>query len=197
MRKNLSRGRQPKGTRTKVIESGGMLTNAGILKSNQFPINDCQRIDCVLCFQKDGEEKTTCQVNSIGYEGQCSRCPDKTVYVGETSKTGYTRIRQHFNNYKSASEANLPAIPEENKCEREPKSWMWEHVRDIHGGAVGADEGRNDFRMSVTGVFKKCLERQVFEGVRIQKCEDEGGVLLNSKKEYFTSKHIQTIFKQW
>ena len=54
-----------------------------------------------------------------------------------------------------------------------------------------------DFEMSVTGVFRKCLERQVFEGVRIQKCEDEGGSLLNSKKEYFTSKHIQTMFKQW
>ena len=40
---------------------------------------------------------------------------------------------------------------------------MWEHVRDIHGGAVGADEGRSDFKMSATGVFKKCLERQNFK----------------------------------
>ena len=62
---------------------------------------------------------------------------------------------------------------------------------------VGVNEGMGDFEMSVTGVFRKCLERQVFEGVRIQKCEDEGGSLLNSKKEFFTSKHVQTMFKQW
>ena len=77
VRENLSRGRQPAGTRTKVIESGGVLTNAGILKSNQFPISNCLRADCVLCFQKDGEKPTTCQVNGIGYQGQCSRCPDQ------------------------------------------------------------------------------------------------------------------------
>ena len=195
VRENLSRGRQPAGTRTKVIESGGVLTNAGILKSNQFPITNCLRADCVLCFQKDGEKPTTCQVNGIGYQGQCSRCPDKTMYVGESSKTGYTRMKQHFMNYKTASEDKLPALPEEN--ERDPKSWMWEHVREMHDGVVGVNEGKGDFEMSVTGVFRKCLERQVFEGVRIQKCEDEGGSLLNSKKEFFTSKHVQTMFKQW
>ena len=121
----------------------------------------------------------------------------------ETSKTGYTRLKQHYSNYRSASAANLPALPQStpgnglNKHEREPKSWMWEHTRNVHDGEVGENNGMNDYRMKVTGKFRKCLERQVNEGVRIQKCEDKGGTLLNSKKEYFTPRTIQTIFKQW
>ena len=99
----------------------------------------------MLCFQKDGEKPTTCQVNGIGYQGQCSRCPDITMYVGESSKTGYTRMKQHFMNYKTASENKLPALPEEN--EREPKSWMWEHVREMHDGVVGVNEGMGDFEI--------------------------------------------------
>ena len=54
-----------------------------------------------------------------------------------------------------------------------------------------------DFKMKVTGKFRKCLERQVSEGIQITQCENEGGNLLNSKNEYFTPKNVETIFKQW
>ena len=74
---------------------------------------------------------------------------------------------------------------------------MWEHTRNVHAGVVGENDGINDYRMKVTGKFKKCLERQVMEGVRIQKCENNGETLLNSKNEYFTPRNIQAVFKQW
>ena len=200
--------RQPLGTQTKVIEDGGLATCMGLVKSNQFPRDDCQRADCLLCFQRDGNTKQTqCQSSNVGYEGQCARCPAKFTYIGETSKTGYTRIKQHFNNYRAAAAAKLPALPRcspecgDNKNERDAKSWMWEHTRENHNGLVGEDGGMNDYRMKVTGKLKKCLQRQVNEGVLIEKCEAEceaeGGKLLNSKKEYFTAKTIQTLFKQW
>ena len=132
--------------------------------------------------------------------GQCARCADKVSYIGETSKPAYTRFKQHFANYRAAAPANLQALPNPTlggsvmKPGRDVKSWMWEHARDMHGGVVG---GMGDFNMKVTGKFRKCLERQVSEGIQITMCENEGGTLLNSKNEYFTPKNVETVFKQW
>ena len=74
---------------------------------------------------------------------------------------------------------------------------MWEHSRDHHGGVVGDNGGLNDYRMSVKKKFVKCLDRQVFEDVRMQHCLMNGGTLLNSKNEYYTPKSVQVSFKQW
>ena len=53
-----------------------------------------------------------------------------------------------------------------------------------------------DYEFSVTGIFKKCLDRQVDEGFRISKCEAEEGVVLNSKNEWFTLKIVEQIYRQ-
>ena len=158
--------RSPAGTLTKVIESGGISSQMNLVKSNQFPKETCLSIDCLPCFQKGGS-KSQCLKNNIGYEGQCSRCEERTVYIG---KTAYTRIKQHFSNYKVAANAKLPAIPNQRQADnnnvgkRDVKSWMWEHTRYVHGGVVGDLDGKCDFMMKVTGRFRKCLERQVNEG---------------------------------
>ena len=83
----------------------------------------------------------------------------------------------------------------DNRNRRDVKSWMWEHTRDVHGRDVGESDGLRDYVMRVTGKFRKCLERQVAEGILITECERSGESLLNSKNEYFTLKIIQTIFK--
>ena len=36
-----------------------------------------------------------------------------------------------------------------------------EHTRDVHEGAVGESGGMLDYIVTVTGKFRKCLERQV------------------------------------
>ena len=204
VRRNLEKSRQPNGTSTKVIEDGGTSTRIGLVKSNQFPSDHCWREDCMMCFQKDGRtEQTRCSNRNIGYEGQCTRCPERFVYVGETSRTGYTRTREHLNDYRAAAAAKLPALPDPgpgtngNERKRDVKSWMWEHTRDNHEGAVGEVRGMKDYKFKVTGIFRKCLQRQVNEGIQIQKCEAERDKLLNSKNEYFQPKTIQTLFRQW
>ena len=73
---------------------------------------------------------------------------------------------------------------------------MWEHSGDWHGGVVGPNGGMEDYDFSVASVFKKCLDRQVEEGLRILECEGGGGVVLNSKNEWFTPKVIETVFRQ-
>ena len=156
----------------------------------------------MMCFQKEGGQKQAeCYKNNVGYEGQCERCVERVCYIGETSKPAYTRVKQHLNNYKAAARLAARPNPRPGSREKESrgdvKSWMWEHTRDIHSGVVGPNNGMGDYKMKVTRKFKRCLERQVTEGVSITECEQSGGKLLNSKNEYFTPKNIETIVKQW
>ena len=183
VRRNLDKGRQPPGTKTKVIEDGGTSSKAGLVRSNQFALEACQRDDCVLCFQRGGSgQGTKCSRNNVGYQGECTRCEEKYAYIGETSRTGFTRVKEHMDNYRAAAAAKLPAVTadrdgavrcgkvkcqQNNKCKCDVKSWMWEHTRDCHGGVVGGDWGRTDYRMKVTGTFRKCLYRQIDEDIRI------------------------------
>ena len=189
---------------TKVVEDGGVCARNILVKSNQFPREECSRNDCVICFQRDGEGKSVkCVRNNIGYEGRCLRCPSRYSYLGESSRTAYTRIKEHLLDYRAAYAAKLPALPPMNgggtgggKRQKDVKSWMWEHCRDCHDGDLGEDGGMRDYKFEVTGVFKKCLDRQVDEGLRITRCEAEGGTILNSKNEFFTPKIVSTVFRQ-
>ena len=44
---------------------------------------------------------------------------------------------------------------------------------------MGDNEGMSDYNVMVTGKFRKCLERQVTEGLLIDKGEKSGGKFLN------------------
>ena len=45
------------------------------------------------------------------------------------------------------------------------------------GGLVGEEGGMRDYKFSVTGTFRKPLLRQIDEGLRLDQCEAEGGIL--------------------
>jgi hypothetical protein len=169
VRRNLEQGRQPAGTKVKVLEDGGRGVRHGFVRSNQFPREKCQRVNCQLCFQQDGK-RSMCEKENVGYEGECTRCPPRTnAYIGETN---------HDWIHKALG------------------SWMWEHTRDSHAGIVGSSGGMKDYKVKVVDKFQKCLYRQVDEDVRMQEFEAGGGVLLNSKYEYFMSKSVQPVFRQ-
>ena len=67
---------------------------------------------------------------------------------------------------------------------------IWEHTRDCHAWVVGRGGGMEDYKVKVAQKFQKCLYRQVDEDVRMQEFETDGGVLLNSKYEYYTPKSV-------
>ena len=94
----------------------------------------------------------------------------------------------------------LPALPADRGGgdfrKRDVKSWMWEHSRDCHEGQLGARGGIGDYGFKVSGRFRKCLSRQIDEGLRITATELEGAVLLNSKNEFFTPKIVMPVFRQ-
>ena len=204
VKKNLDKGRQPAGTKTKVVEDGGVSSKAGIVKSNQFPRVQCDRDDCVICIQQAGRLKQIqCDKANVGYEFECSRCPTKSVYVGETSRTAFTRLSEHLGDYRSAAAAMLPAQPTVllpggagYQQRKNIKSCMWEHSRDFHGGDVGPEAGIYDYKVVVAGKFDKCLPRQVDEDIRMQEYEANGALLLNTKHEYYTPKSVHPVFRQ-
>ena len=68
VRKNLLRGRQPGGTKTKVVEDCGRTSRSGLVKPNQFCKLDCGRSDCVLCFHVD-KKSTKCIMGNVGNVG--------------------------------------------------------------------------------------------------------------------------------
>ena len=114
-------------------------------------------------------------------------------------------MKEHLANYSAASAAKLPPLPTVDggvgggggaRKQPGPKSFMWEHCRDCHDGVVGDEGGMGDYMFKVSGVFKKCLDRQVDEGLRIIECEKEGGKVLNSKNEWFTPKIVEAVFRQ-
>ena len=184
VKNNLNRGRQPDGTQTRVIEDGGVCARVGLVQTNQFPRDECQRKDCLLCVQKGGNEgNTRCESSNVGYEGECNRCAERHAYIGETSRTAFTRAKEHWGDYRAAAAAKLPPLPTDNsgrgadgrKKKVDVKSWMWEHTRDNHGGVLGDERGLTDYRFKVVRKFQKCLERQIDEDMRMQKNEREGG----------------------
>ena len=198
---NLKKGRQPNGTKTKVIEGNGMSSRFGLTKSNQFPRDNCEREDCAMCVNKeDSDKRTHCDISNVGYEGDCLRCNLSVYkYVGETSRTGYTRIREHLADYRAAATANLPPQPEvygPDQHRKPVKSWMWEHTRDVHGGQTDEQGGISDYKFHIANTFKKCLQRQIDEGLRIKRKEAEGCILLNGKNEFYTPRLVEPVFRQ-
>ena len=66
----------------------------GYLEIQQFCRDKCQRADCLLFIQMDGKP-SQCEKNNVGNQGQCAQCFGRTVYIGETTKTG---VNQHSTN---------------------------------------------------------------------------------------------------
>ena len=58
VRKNLQRVRNPEGTKTKLVEDGGIKSRTGLVESNQFCRKECERYNCVMCDQNEGNKVT-------------------------------------------------------------------------------------------------------------------------------------------
>ena len=111
VRQNLAKGRQPTGTKTKFVDEGGLCTKNVLTKSNQFPRDECGRNEHVLCLQREVDKPSVlCVKRNVGYEGKCSRCATKHAYIGESSRTAYTSIKEHLTGYRADSAAKLPPL---------------------------------------------------------------------------------------
>lgn len=144
------------GFNIKVVELSGTTLKDELQRSNPFRGKTCGRGECMVC-QNDG--KGNCNAIGVTYELICRDCEHK--YIGETSRSAYTRGKEHLKSLKS----------------KEEKSVMWRHAREKHGNKVP------EFTMNVTNVFgHDAMLRQITEAVLINKSQSDK--LINNKSEW-------------
>ena len=155
-RKKYQKEIKQQGFKIKVVEKAGIAIKRLLQKSDPFKPRQCEREDCPVC-RTDG--KGPCNRESVAYEIKCTGC--NNVYVGETSRSAYTRGKEHS---KSLS----------NKEER---SALWKHCREKHSSEI------QQFQMNETGVHSNdAMLRQISEGVKINNVDEDS--LMNSKNEW-------------
>ena len=144
------------GFKIKVVEKAGIAIKRLLQRSDPCKPRQCEREDCLVC-RTDG--KGPCDRQSVTYEIKCTEC--NNIYVGETSRSVYTRGKEH----------------EMSLSDKEERSALWKHCKEKHNNEV------QRFQMNVTGLYSNdAMLRQISEGVRIEKVP--GDSLINSKNEW-------------
>ena len=106
------------------------------------------------------KRRTVPHSNNVNYKVTCKLCPEgrEAVYVGETARNLYTRMKEHCSGGGEGS-------------------FMMKHLEEAHEGREGNFEAR------VTKTNKDCLSRQVREGVYISQ-KGAKNLLMNTKSEW-------------
>ena len=75
--------------------------------------------------------------------------------MGETSRTSYTRIREHIAKLASLTfdDTGGGSNLTNNKCNCDVKLWMWVHTHDHQVGQVRDNCDMADYKMKVIGNF--------------------------------------------
>ena len=144
------------GFKIKVVEKAGIAIKKLLQRSDPFKSRKCEREDCSVC-REDG--KGPCDRQSVTYDVKCAECND--IYIGETSRSEYTRGKEHMTSL----------------AKKEERSALWKHYKEKHNREM------QKFEMNVTGSYSNdAMLRQISEGVRIDQVPE--GSLMNSKNEW-------------
>ena len=101
------------------------------------------------------------------YEIKCKKCED--IYIGETSRNGYTRGLEHARDYEK----------------KDKNSVLHKHAVLKHS----EDTQPPQFSMKIISKHKTALDRQITEAVKIAKVPADK--LINSKQEFGHNKFWQ------
>ena len=130
-----------------VVENASIAIKKLLQKSDPCKPRQCEREDCLVCT-KDG--KGPCDRQSVTCEIKYTEC--NKIYVGETSRSAYTRGKEH----------------EKSLSNKEERSALWKHCKEKHNNEV------QRFQMNVTGLYSDdAMPRQISKGVRIDKVPGE------------------------
>ena len=158
------------GIRIKMCQRGGTKVSSAA-KSDPFADILCDRDNCTVCSSPDS--KGGCRHSNVGYELVCNACSDQGItstYQGETSKSSYERGKQHLEGLTKKVEDNP----------------IWKHSQIVHNG-----DNKVSFSMHVKGRFRKPMERQENEAIRIR--ESMAVHQMNSKREFHQPAIIRLI----
>ena len=131
--------------------------------------------------------KEKCQVEGVAYVSRCKRCWEgageegEKVYIGESSRSVYTREQGHYTDLKSKMKSGKGT------------SWMADHIQEAHRGQWTKEAPWEDWDFSISGSYRKPLSRQLAEFLNIRKAKTRGttqfqGKEVTIKKEVFNTK---------
>ena len=172
----------------RVQERPGPSLRMSLVKNDPFPREKCGRTGCPL--SREGKCKNRCYTESIGYTITCNRCVNSgqppRIYIGETSRSVFTRFHGHLSDLKSSLKSNRG------------NSWMHNHILDTHNGEYNSQDIGADWKVTLCNNYRKPLERQVGEyiGIRRAKTAGRGRVgnrdievsnqVFNTKEEWYS-----------
>ena len=147
------------GVRIAVAEVPGRNVKRRVQRSDPFQDNVCEDKDkCMICKNENG--RGMCRRTGVTYEVECKECGER--YIGETSRNGYTRGREHMED-----------IVRKNK-----ESPLVVHGEEKHGRVR-----LEDYVMKVTGMYgEDATKRQIAEAITIQ--HNQGSALINRQDEW-------------
>ena len=150
------------GLSAKIVETGGKSLQQQIVR---LDLTGCFYPDCYLC--ECGSVGSSHTRSGAHYSGTCVLCEENNKsarYDGETGRNGYYR----------ATKGHKKDIIDGNN-----KNAFAKHLEAHHPDKVGDPTA---FKLKVESTFKKCLDRQVTEGIYIH--NSSADYLLNSKSEF-------------
>ena len=174
------------GLRVRIVERGGVSIQSQLVRrENQGMCRNTN--DCVI--HKSGG-RGNCSTENIVYRGTCITCKEKgisskpdimgnivkvensprginSVYIGETSRTCFTRGKEH-----------LQSMDNPNRTSSRSNAFV-RHRELYHEG----EESEVKFQFEVVKKFEKPLQRQVWEGVEIH--SSGADILMNSKLDHY------------
>ena len=154
----------------KIVEKVNESVKKNLQRSNPFSLMKCGRTDCKMCQL---ECKTSCRVRGIVYELICTDC-EKIIYRGQTSRSGYERINEHFDEW---DESKKIVNRMRNKPDNKKLPILQTHSEKVHNNG--------DFKVAIKIIsrnFGDPMKRLITESVLIEEVNDE--YILNSKHEW-------------
>ena len=150
------------GLSAKIVENGGKSLKQHLVR---LDLTGCFYPDCFLC--ESGSNGGSHTRSGAHYSGICTICEEENIssrYDGETGRNGYYRC----------TKGHKKDIVDKNN-----KNAFSKHLEIFHPDKVGDPTA---FKLKVESTFKKCLDRQVTEGIYIHNSKSDN--VLNSKSEF-------------
>ena len=114
--------------RTKYVERAGVTLRDQLVEKTiwQSLLGGCQRNNCFVCQSTKGKG-ISCRTEGTCYQITCKLCEAasrRTVYIGETSRSTYERMYEHFWLFKKRKKGDVD--------KGESSSVLWNHSKSQH-----------------------------------------------------------------
>ena len=144
----------------KVVERAGANVKRKLQKSYPFTKQICEE----TCFVCASEGKGNCRRSNITYVIECTRQGCKYQYIGETSRNGISRGKEHLKGLEK----------------RDQDSVLVQHIQDFHQSDF-SQSPCHQFKMSIALSHATTISRLVTEAVKIEMSTKP---LMNRKRGY-------------